>query len=92
MIRKDFPFIFFFKAHDRFTSGIPDLILCVMGRFVAIELKFGKGKATPLQDHVITKINLAKGCAAVCRNLEEVRHFLRQVIALIENERKGVAK
>ena len=39
------------------TSGIPDLIICVRGVFVAAELKSDDGKPSDLQKINIAKIN-----------------------------------
>lgn len=47
------------------TRGIPDLIICVNGKFVAWELKVKKNKATKLQEHNLNKIREAKGVALV---------------------------
>lgn len=49
------------------VAGIPDLIMCVNGKFVAVELKSDKGKATPLQIHNIKSINQSNGLAIVAR-------------------------
>jgi len=40
--------------------GTPDLLLCLNGRFVALELKAEDGKATALQRHILDKI-ISKG-------------------------------
>lgn len=46
-------------------SGIPDIICCVNGFFLAIECKAGKGKTTALQDREIALIKEANGLALV---------------------------
>lgn len=46
-------------------SGVPDIIACVKGKFVAIECKAGKGTTTALQKYNIEKINTAGGLAIV---------------------------
>lgn len=46
-------------------SGIPDLLCCVNGYFVAIEVKASKGKASELQLWNIQKIKEAGGIALV---------------------------
>lgn len=79
MIQREFPKVYFFKAADKFTSGIPDLIMCVCGTFVAIELKFGENNATPLQRFMIDNINKAGGFATVCRSVAEVRQLLKEL-------------
>ena len=42
-------------------SGIPDIIGCYKGRFVAIECKAGKGKTTALQERELIAICNAGG-------------------------------
>lgn len=45
--------------------GVPDIICCVNGYFLAIECKAGKGKTTALQDRELAAITKAGGAAAV---------------------------
>ena len=47
--------------------GIPDIICCVNGLFLAIETKAGKGKVTALQEREMEHIRNAGGYAAVVR-------------------------
>jgi len=60
------------------TAGIPDIIACVNGRFVALEVKTQSGKATKLQEATIKKILNAGGVAAVVRSVDEVRVILKE--------------
>lgn len=55
-------------------SGIPDIIGCFNGRFIAIECKAGKGKTTALQERELAAIKAAGGFTFVARehNLEEL--------------------
>ncbi len=55
-------------------SGIPDIIGCYNGRFIAIECKAGKGKTTALQERELQLIKDAGGFTFVARedNLEEM--------------------
>jgi Holliday junction resolvase len=55
-------------------SGIPDLICCYNGLFLAIECKAGKGKTTALQERELNSIKAAGGFTFVARedNLEEM--------------------
>ena len=48
-------------------AGIPDLICCVNGHFVGIELKTETGRPTKLQDYNIDQINKSGGTAFVLR-------------------------
>ena len=45
--------------------GIPDIVCCVNGYFLAIECKAGNGKTTLLQNREIARIIRAKGRALV---------------------------
>ena len=46
-------------------SGVPDIICCVNGRFLAIECKAGTGKTTALQSRELNRIHDAGGVALV---------------------------
>jgi hypothetical protein len=64
-------------------SGIPDIIGCYQGRFIAIECKAGKGQLTALQAREIGSIKAAGGFVFVARenNLEELEERLRAWIS-----------
>jgi Holliday junction resolvase len=55
-------------------SGIPDIIGCYNGCFIAIECKAGKGQLTALQARELNAIKAAGGFTFVARedNLEEM--------------------
>ena len=55
-------------------SGIPDIIGCKNGKFIAIECKAGNGKTTALQERELNMIADAGGFTFVARedNLEEM--------------------
>lgn len=46
-------------------AGVPDLLCCYKGRFIALEIKSDKGKASELQLYNVRKINAAGGMALV---------------------------
>lgn len=53
-------------AGSQFTKeGIPDILSCINGYFVAIEVKGPTGRPTPLQLHTIREIRNAGGFAFV---------------------------
>lgn len=63
---KELPNLWFFKASERSLAGIPDLILCINGIFVGLELKRDeKAKASRLQSHTLELINRAGGLGVV---------------------------
>lgn len=53
-------------------GGIPDVLICVCGRFLMVELKVPPYFASPRQIHEIRRINDAGGIARVCRSVQEV--------------------
>lgn len=77
-VRKHYPEAWMYKAADRFTSGIPDLLICWKGGFYAIELKVGFNKATPIQEYVMREIRRAGGRVSVCRSVEDVKRFFEK--------------
>lgn len=60
-------------------SGVPDLLLCVGGRFVAVELKTETGRLTPMQQREASRIARAGGVVATVRS---VAHLESLVAAL----------
>jgi len=70
---KSLPYVWVYKANDKFTSGIPDILICFYGTFVAIELKFENNKVTKLQSYVLWRIRNAGGKVLVARSLKEVK-------------------
>ena len=54
------------------VKGLPDLIGCFQGKFLAIEVKRKSGKVSPEQEVMIDRINRAGGLAFVARDLETV--------------------
>ena len=57
---------YFFPATGGYgKSGVPDIICCYRGRFVAIECKAGNNKTTKLQEKQLEAIGEAGGVALV---------------------------
>lgn len=55
---------YFFPVTGGFgRSGIPDIVACYRGNFVAIECKAGANRPTALQEQEMRKINSAQGVA-----------------------------
>lgn len=75
-------YYFFPATHGYGRSGVPDIIGCFMGLFVAIECKAGKGRLTGLQELELTKIKAAGGFTFVARedNVEELKGLLTCLI------------
>lgn len=58
---------YFIKTHgDRFSRvGTPDIIACINGHFVAVEVKAANGTPSDLQLHHIQQINKAGGYGVI---------------------------
>ena len=82
--------IYHFKVHGNgfMRSGIPDLICCVNGHFVAIEIKRpdGKGKVSKLQEIEIDRIKRSNGIAVVMNNYDEFVKFISEIKNGASNE------
>ena len=76
------PECFAFKEHGGIygVSGIPDIICCYKGKFMAFELKTPKGKLSKLQEITIKRINEAGGMAVKVTSLQEVKDVLKGVM------------
>lgn len=63
-------------------SGIPDILSCVNGIFVAPELKTDTGKTSPLQERNIKLINEAGGLSFVLRpsNFDKFKVIVEEVM------------
>jgi Holliday junction resolvase len=71
-------YYFFPAANGMGRAGIPDVIGCMGGQFVAIECKAGKGKTTALQDRELDRIVDARGLAWVINelNIDKLEGYL----------------
>ncbi|QGH73013.1 MAG: VRR-NUC protein [Siphoviridae sp. ctCJE6] len=71
--------VWFYKSSDRFNKGIPDIIMCLRGRFVAIEIKRPCEKPTRIQEINILQINQSGGVAFVATSVDQVMSVLRSM-------------
>jgi hypothetical protein len=79
---KQFGAYYFFPAtHGYGRSGVPDIVCCYKGKFIAFECKAGGNKCTPLQLREIDAIGVAGGEAYVIKedNIDLVRAVLEDV-------------
>lgn len=61
--------------------GVSDLLgILPRGRFLAIEVKTGKGRLTQAQKEFITEINERGGLAFVARSIEDVERGLAEYL------------
>lgn len=72
---------FFPAANGLGRAGIPDIVACHCGVFVAVECKAGKGKTTALQERELARIRTANGVALVINenNIELLQQFLTSI-------------
>ena len=75
-------YYFFPVASGWMSSGVPDIVCCIKGKFVAIECKAGKNKTTAIQDKNINAIRSNEGIAMVINedNLEFMRMVIHEII------------
>jgi predicted RecB family endonuclease len=61
-------------------AGIPDIVACNKGAFLAIECKAGKGTTTALQDKELEAIRTAGGTAMVINenNIHTLQEYLNE--------------
>jgi len=57
-------------------AGVPDLLCCIEGRFLGIEVKAPGGKVSALQLANIAMIEAAGGLGLVAYSAAEVREYL----------------
>ncbi len=62
-------------------AGIPDIVACMDGHFIAIECKAGKGQTTALQDRELNAILNHGGTVYIARehNLDELQQLLTEL-------------
>lgn len=58
-------YYFFPATHGMGRSGVPDIVACVSGRFVAIECKAEGNHPTPLQTRELQDIHASLGIGLV---------------------------
>lgn len=60
-------------------AGIPDIIACYKGKFIAIEAKAGKNTTTALQDRELKRIQTAGGHAMIIneQNYSDLEYVLK---------------
>ena len=84
-LKKEGAYYFFPATHGYGRSGVPDIICCSNGLFLAIECKAGKGKTTALQDREIQRIKDAHGVALIVNeeNVEDLNRLIRNGLVKI---------
>jgi len=84
-ILKEYGAYYFFPATGGYgRSGVPDIVCCFRGRFLAFECKAGNNTMTPLQEREINKIIGAGGQAYVIN--EDNIDLVSSVLKLLRDE------
>lgn len=52
--------------------GLPDIVACYQGRFIAIECKGARGRLRPEQERQLAELRRAGALCIVARSLEDV--------------------
>lgn len=77
---KDIPSLFAFKTITCNKRGIPDIICCYKGKFIAFEVKqSAKSKISHLQFYQANDITKCGGLAYVVTSLDEVLQILNEI-------------
>lgn len=79
-----------FFANRMTKTGIPDILACINGYFLAVEVKAKNGKPSELQKYHVKKINDAGGYAIILYPNQGVQ--FKQLIALLKNDKLGLAR
>lgn len=80
--------VFATKISDRYNLGVSDILACVMGIFVAIELKSDTGKPTKAQTDFVDNTIRSGGIGGVCYCLREVKDLVEAAKRLALSKRK----
>jgi len=77
-------YYFFTQSGGFGKSGVPDIIACIRGRFLAIECKAGDNQPTPLQQAQMKAISKAGGVAMVINEDK-----LQELISMVQYLKNG---
>lgn len=84
-IKEEFKqYAWFFKTSGNAAqrSGIPDIICCIKGHFIAIETKREDGSGTPSKQQMIecSKIVRAGGNSIISDDFETIKKFIYDIV------------
>jgi len=60
--------------------GVPDILCCIRGLFIGLEVKAPDGKITAMQLKQIELIRRAGGAAAVVHSLADAKHLIKSFL------------
>lgn len=87
ILKREGVYYFFPATHGFGRSGVPDIICCVDGNFLAIECKAGNNTPTALQEREMEAIRRAGGTAMVVNETN-----ITAVSAQLAHIREGAKK
>jgi hypothetical protein len=73
-------------------SGVPDIVACIEGLFLAIECKAGNGKVTALQERELRLVEEANGFALIYREPGCTPETLKSLLVHWLKSRKSIQK
>ena len=59
--------------------GVPDIVGCLEGRFVGIEVKTAKGSLRKTQEEFRDRLQAAGGFSGVCRSIDDTERFINSI-------------
>lgn len=70
-------------------AGVPDLLACIQGRFVGIEVKADNGRPSPLQIHNLKQIQASGGIGVLVypKDYEALKRLIQTLLSC-ENDEK----
>lgn len=73
--------LFYWKEHGGMysTCGIPDIIICYKGKFIALEVKNDVGRPTKLQLIQIDRIKRCGGVATIVRSVDDAKAVIESI-------------
>lgn len=66
------------KVTSANKAGVPDVLACLDGKFIGVEVKNETGRPTELQLYNIRRIISAGGVAGVCRSVADVEKLISE--------------
>ncbi|MVM31175.1 VRR-NUC domain-containing protein [Spirosoma sp. HMF4905] len=62
------------------TTGVPDVISCIEGHFVGLEIKIGADRLSKKQQQIALQINSAGGFYLIVRSFDDFEKFYAELI------------
>ena len=89
LLKKYAVYHFFPATHGFGRSGVPDIICCMKGLFVAIECKAGRGQVTALQARELKRIGDNGGVTFIINEDNQImlEIFVKQIMSTEDDDR-----